>query len=233
MTLFVCRYHSRFLLCGPFSVSAFFSLNFSDRTRTGVFNMIWHSKVVLVTIAMSMVLDIEKKDKCQKSDLENALTGAVLKIEVSYAHGHGLRHWKMWSTFLSEIWKIILSARIPIWRLSLTGAVLKIEVSYAHQLSCGHLWTSPPNVIKIRSVFSFGQCGPGHGLRHWKKRQVPEIRSGECSHRCRFKDRGLICSPWSQKLKCLDNLDNLENALTATVFEIEVSYAHQLCLGHQ
>ena len=38
--------------------------------------------------------------------------------------------------------------------------------------------------------------------------------------------------PWSQKLKCLDNLDNLENALTATVFEIEVSYAHQLCLGH-
>ena len=65
-----------------------------------------------------------------------------------------------------------------------------------------------------------------------KKRQVPEIRSGECSHRCRFKDRGLICSPWSQKLKCLDNLDNLENALTATVFEIEVSYAHQLCLGH-
>jgi hypothetical protein len=29
---------------------------------------------------MSMVLDIEKKDKCQKSDLENALTGAVLKM---------------------------------------------------------------------------------------------------------------------------------------------------------
>jgi hypothetical protein len=30
-----------------------------------------------------MVSDIEKKDKCQKSDLENALTGAVLKIDVS------------------------------------------------------------------------------------------------------------------------------------------------------
>jgi phage/plasmid-associated DNA primase len=46
---------------------------------------------VLVNVALVMVSDIEKKDKCQKSDLENALTGAVLKIEVSYAH-HGLRN---------------------------------------------------------------------------------------------------------------------------------------------
>ncbi len=41
---------------------------------------------VLVNVVLTMVSDIEKKDKCQKSDLENALTGAVLKIEVSYAH---------------------------------------------------------------------------------------------------------------------------------------------------
>jgi hypothetical protein len=71
-------------------------------------------------VVLTMVSDIEKKDKCQKSDLENALTGAVLKT----------------------------------------------EVSSAHQLSFGHLRTSPPNFIKIRSVFSFGQCGPDHGLRH-------------------------------------------------------------------
>jgi hypothetical protein len=39
-----------------------------------------------------MVSDIEKKDKCQKSDLENALTGAVLKTEVSSAHKLSFGH---------------------------------------------------------------------------------------------------------------------------------------------
>jgi hypothetical protein len=86
---------------------------------------------------MSMVLDIEKKDKCQKSDLENALTGAVLKIEVSYAHQCSVLV-NVAMVMVSDIEKKDKCQNSDLEN-ALTGAVLKKEVSYAHQLSFGHL----------------------------------------------------------------------------------------------